>query len=90
MTDLTIKTEQIDPCTVIVTCGPRKLTYVFKDEQVDGFANAWERAASFAYTMAGEPLTPAALTMMQDAKGITRATLHSGDEMAFCLASVTP
>lgn len=79
----TISTEQREPDTVVVTYGSHTLTYTFKG-QVDGFANAWERAASFAHTLAGEPPTLAALTMMEDAKRTTQATLQSGDELAFC------
>ncbi len=82
---LTISSEQREPDTVVVTFGSHTLTYTFKG-QVDGFANAWERVASFAHTLAGEPPTLAALTMMEDAKRTTQAILQSGDELAFCAA----
>lgn len=84
----TIAADQRDPCTVVLTSGAHKLTYVFKDAQVEGFASAWERAASFAYTLAGEPLGLASLTMLRDSKRITQATLTAGDELAFCVAAL--
>jgi hypothetical protein len=80
-----ITAEQHEPAQVTVTCGPLALTYKFPDGADDGFANAWERAGSFALTIAGEPPAVPALRLLADAKRITRATLLAGDELGFAL-----